>query len=201
MKGLMIFLLIHRIDLTKQNFKRVKTHLFKHYKEERSISATAINNFLSRIFEHNEINREYLDSNESSADTGDWLVSVILTADNRRSHSRKALIAVTTIVSCLIVTLFLYLQTSSLDQPMTIVQSKDLKSLVSKVVEIEKSQNNKMSHNAVWKTLKELKVIKKDGYKASYKNFTQGQYVAAKTYLEEWIEKTKKVSLSNPESN
>ena len=194
-QGINDFLDDNGIDLTKQNFKRVKTHLFKHYEDERSISATVINNYLSRIFEHNEINREYLDSDDGGSNTEDLLVSVVLTADNKRTKYFKRMllsVLVVGVMTCAGV----YAQNYFYAQPITIVQSNELKDLVSEVVQIEADKNEKpISPNTVWKILKDLESVQRYGSKGSYKDFTQGQHKHAKQYLEQRIEQSRETNV------
>ena len=198
-EGVDDFLDDHGIDLTTQNMSRINKHLFKNFEDESSISATGINDFLSRIFEYNEGNIAAMNSKDGSS-YEDSLMSIIIAAEKRTKNPAKIWLKIIIIVSLLIASV-VYFQPSTHSDPITVTQSEKLKSMVSKIVKVEQSKNNKTSHIAIWNTLKELEAIKNEGYKSSYKDFTQGQYTIAKDYLEEWIEKAKNAPPSNTKTN
>lgn len=183
--GVNDFLDDHELDLSNQNMERMTRHLFKFFEEERSISATAINDHLSRIFEYNELNIEAM-NDKSGSSSEDLLVSLVLSAESKHQSTPKKWWLILIIIS-LLVTTVIYFQSSSRTEPITVAQSETLKSLVSEIVEIEQNKNNKTSHIAVWNTIKDLEAITSEGQKSSYKDFSQGQYETAKEYLEQWI--------------
>ena len=197
--GVNDFLDDHELDLSNQNMERIARHLFKFFEEERSISATAINDYLSRIFEYNELNIEAM-NDKSGSSSEDLLVSLVLSAENKHQSAAKKWWLIIIIIS-LLVTAVIYLQPSSHTEPITVAQSEKLKSLVSKIVEVEQSKNNNTSHIAVWNTIKDLEAIIREGQKSSYKDFSQGQYETAKEYLEQWINKAQKEPASTNETN
>ena len=57
-KGLNDFLDDHDLSLSKQNTERIIQHAFDCFEQENSISASAINNFLSAAFEYHQHDRD-----------------------------------------------------------------------------------------------------------------------------------------------
>ena len=65
----------------------------------------------------------------------------------------------------------------------------ELKSLVAQIVEAEKTRGREIRAVKIWNKIKAAPEITRYGYSSSYKNFNQGQYIAAKALLEAWREK------------
>ncbi len=194
-EGIDDFLDDHNIDLSAQNMERITKHLFNAFKDQRSVSATAINDHLSRVLEYNELNIESMDSEEGFSDE-ELLTSLILSAEKKPNNSAKAWLIALVIISLLVAGIT-YSQRATLDQQITVTQAEELKTLVAKVVEVEHSKNNKTSHVSVWNTVKSLEDVTDEGYKSSYTDFSQAQYVVAKDYLEDWLTKANKTPISN----
>lgn len=181
-QGIEDFLDDHELDISAQNKKRLTNHLFKHFENSRSISTTSVNNELSSIFEYNELYRKAMDSKEGEA-SEELLMSIMLSADNKKSNKSAKRIAVLLVICFVFLGTAFYIYSMKDYAPITVAQSDTLKNLVDDVVNTKDS----MTHQALWLHMKDLDTVKQYGYQSSYKDFSQGQFYAAKAYLEKML--------------
>lgn len=193
-EGINDFLDDHGIDFSSQNMERTAKHLFKTFEQDNSISATSINDFLSRIFEYNEGTISSMNS-EDGSDYEELLVSLVVAAEKKTKNPAKIWFIILLGFAILIGAVLL-LQPSPQNTVISITQAQDLKSLVADIVKLEKKNNNKTTHQAIWNIVKNLENITQYGFQASYKDFSETQYLEAKKYLNEWAIKAKNSTAS-----
>lgn len=194
--GIKDFLEDNDLYLSAQNFERVKLHLAKCFISHSSISRSTINNFLSELFEYNDLNRKALDYGAKSEEQAENLiVDLILTSENKKKKPSVKLWFGVIVLFLIVAELIVLFIPTSLNDPITVAQTEEIKNLVAKVVKIEKDNNNKTSHQTVWSVLKKLEQVTAYKKVSSYKEFNYGQYIEVKKELLDWIKRAE-MSLS-----
>lgn len=189
-QGLHDFLDDNDLDLSDQNTELIKKHLNTLFTDNKSISATTINNFLSETFEYNEYNRTAFESAHNQELSEEALAAILISADKKKANPAKTWFILLTIFM-VIIGLTIYLMPETEDTQISISQAEELRMLVSDIVETEKQNGNKTTHQSVWNTIKRNDEIYQLGYKPSYKDFSTQQYKIAKQELENWKVKAK----------
>lgn len=184
-QGLADFLDDHDLDLSDQNTALIKRHLSTLLPDKKSISATAINNLLAQSFEHNEYNRLALENAQGQELSEEALATILIAADKKTQNPARTWLVIL-IVFFIITGLTILLMPPPIDTPISSTQANELRILVSEIVETEKKNGNKTTHQSVWNTVKRNNNISQIGYKPSYKDFSVKQYEIAKQQLQNW---------------
>ncbi len=196
-KALDDFLRDKKLQLTTQQHEKLKKLLMVRLLEEEMSYANAYNH-LNDIMEYRkdyEINANALEEAEEemiriigAADIQEKEVIVETARYKKRFIATIALLALfcVGIVGLQAVTYFKNKNTE-MTAVITTAEEQELKALVQKLVELEKSRGQEITHNAIYNQIKKLESVQSLGTATSYKKFNRAQYDAAMVFLNKQI--------------
>ena len=197
-KALNDFLRDKKLQLTNQQYEKLKKLLMVRLLEE-EMSYNNAYNLLNEIIEYR---KDYEINANAVGEAEEEIIRIIGAADNTEKEIyvettkyKKPFIFMTALCALLIIGLIgtqilNYTQNQKTFMASVIGTDEEdaIKSLDQKVVTLESSDENIITHSAVYNDIKALKDIKSLGSATSYKKFNQAQYLLAVEYLNDRLQ-------------
>jgi len=192
-----------RLKLTAQKYERLKKVLMVRFLDD-ACDYSDVYNYLSDITEYR---KDYEIDANAPDEAEEEMIHILAAADIeeveievKTSIFKKRYIAALTALLLICAVAFVSYTISHLESKaiatvdsdklarvITTAEEAELKSLVWKVVELEKERGKNTKHNTVYSRIKRLDTVRAYGPASSYKKFNHAQFFESRIFLNQWI--------------